>query len=61
MLGPDAAEAGWSVTDTVLVVKVAIGVLAGGVLALVVVAAADPKDRPVAAVTPDPARSTWSG
>lgn len=50
VLRPDGSEAGWGVSDTVLVVKVVIGVVAGVVLALVVTAAARDNQRPVAGV-----------
>jgi hypothetical protein len=50
-LRPDADEASWGVTDTVLVSKVAIGLVAVGVLALVVAAAAHDNQRQVAGAT----------
>jgi hypothetical protein len=40
LFGEIIAEWGWSVTDTVLVIKVLIGVLAAGVGAVAVTAAA---------------------
>jgi hypothetical protein len=40
MFGADASEAGWSLIDTVVLIKVAIGVLAAAVGALAVTAAA---------------------
>jgi hypothetical protein len=48
VLGTDAADASWGLTDTVLLIKVVIGVLAAAVGGLAVVAAAkDNLERPV--------------
>ena len=44
------AQWGWSVTDTVLVIKVLIGVLAAGVGAVAVIAAARDDQAPPAPV-----------
>jgi hypothetical protein len=46
MFGIDASEAGWSLFDTVLVIKVVIGVLAAAVGALAVTAAAKDNQKP---------------
>ena len=46
MLPPETTEAGWSLTDTLLVIKVAIGVLAGAVGVLAVTAAAKNEQEP---------------
>ena len=55
MLGADASEAGWGVTDTVLVIKVLIGVLAAAVGTLAVTAAAREDQAPPAPVGNPPA------
>jgi hypothetical protein len=49
LFGPDASEPGWSLTDTALVIKLVIGVLAAAVGAAAVTAAA--KDNPKPAGT----------
>jgi len=46
MFGTDASEAGWSLIDTVVLLKVAIGVLAAAVGALAVTAAAKRDEKP---------------
>lgn len=51
---PDASEAGWSLTDTVLVIKVVIGVLAAAVGVLAVTAAVKDNQTPAAATRPRP-------
>jgi len=48
MLGADASQAGWTLIDTVVVIKVAIGVLAAAVGALAVAAAAKEAQEPAA-------------
>jgi hypothetical protein len=48
LFGEIIAESGWSVTDTVLVIKVLIGVLAAGVGAVAVTAAARDDQSPPA-------------
>jgi hypothetical protein len=53
LFGEIIAESGWSVTDTVLVIKVLIGVLAAGVGAVAVTAAArDDQSPPAPAAAP---------
>jgi hypothetical protein len=53
LFGEIIAEWGWSVTDTVLVIKVLIGVLAAGVGAVAVTAAArDDQSPPAPAAAP---------
>jgi hypothetical protein len=46
MFGGDASEAGWSLIDTVVVLKVLIGLLAAVVGALAVTAAAKHDQKP---------------
>jgi hypothetical protein len=46
IFGTDASDPGWSLTDTVLVIKVVIGVLAAAVGALAVTAAAKDNQKP---------------
>jgi hypothetical protein len=46
VLGADASEAGWTVIDTVMVIKVVIGVLAAALGALAVTAAAKENQKP---------------
>ncbi len=46
MLPPETTEAGWSLTDTLLVIKLAIGVLAGAVGVLADTAAAKNDKNP---------------
>lgn len=54
VFGTDASVPGWSLTDTVMVIKVVIGALAAAVGALAVIAAAKDTVKPAAGRQPQP-------
>jgi hypothetical protein len=54
LLGTDASDPRWGLTDTVLVIKAVIGLLAGAVAALAVAAAAEDNQEPAGHAPPAP-------